>query len=227
MRVEWAGEVLELRPERAVWWEREATVFVADLHLGKAAAFRSAGVPVPHGTTGADLARLGALLDATGARRLVVLGDLIHARSGRAAETMEAVAAWRASRREVEVVLVRGNHDRQAGDPPPEWGMTCVDGPHAMGPLTLVHEPPERIRRGVHTVSGHLHPAVAMERADGRAGGMRAACFWIRGGAGGHGGCLVLPAFGSFTGTAVVRPRVGDRVFPVGVGGVVEAVGVQ
>ena len=42
-----AGEAVELLPERALHWIRERTLFVADVHLGKAAAFRAGGVPVP------------------------------------------------------------------------------------------------------------------------------------------------------------------------------------
>lgn len=228
MRVEWAGEELELLAQRAVWWPRGGALMVADLHLGKAAAFRSAGVPVPHGTTAADLSRLSGLLEATGARVLVILGDLLHAPTGRAKETMDAVAAWRAGadRAGVEMLLVRGNHDRRSGDPPPEWRMAVVDGPFGFGPFTLVHEP-RPARRGEWLVAGHLHPGVSLQRADGRAGGMRAACFWARGGSGadGRGGFLILPAFGVFTGIKAVRPRVGDRVFAVGPERVVEVRG--
>src|SRR5687768_1975535 len=70
-----AGERVELLASRALLWPAQATLFVADVHLGKAAAFRAGGVPVPRGATGADLQRLSALVASTGARRLVVLGD--------------------------------------------------------------------------------------------------------------------------------------------------------
>jgi len=59
-----------------------ATLLVADLHLGKAATFRSQGIPVPEGSAQKDLARLALLVAATRARRLIVLGDLFHAKSG-------------------------------------------------------------------------------------------------------------------------------------------------
>ena len=45
-----------LLAERALYWPRAATLFVADVHLGKAAAFRAGGVPLPRGATAADLA---------------------------------------------------------------------------------------------------------------------------------------------------------------------------
>ena len=77
-----AGEAVELYAERALLWTRMRTLFVADVHLGKAAAFRAGGVPVPRGSTASDLARLGALVEASGAKRLCVLGDFLHAKAG-------------------------------------------------------------------------------------------------------------------------------------------------
>ena len=47
-----AGERLVLLPEKAAFWPRTRALFVADFHLGKAATFRSAGIPLPPGTTG-------------------------------------------------------------------------------------------------------------------------------------------------------------------------------
>ncbi len=46
-----AGEDLVLLAERAVFWPAKKALFVADFHLGKAASFRSAGIPLPSGTT--------------------------------------------------------------------------------------------------------------------------------------------------------------------------------
>ena len=77
-----AGEHLVLLPDRAIWIPERRMVIVADLHWGKAAAFRAAFVPVPTGTTARDLARLTRVLHETAATSLVVLGDLLHARAG-------------------------------------------------------------------------------------------------------------------------------------------------
>src|SRR5512144_2160135 len=137
------GEDLLLLPERAVFWRRTRTLFIADPHFGKAAAFRSAGVPVPAGTTEGTLARIDATLARTGAARLVFLGDFLHARQGRSAATVAALGAWRERHGELDVVLVRGNHDRRAGDPPPELRICCVDAPMIEKPLGFVHHPVE------------------------------------------------------------------------------------
>src|SRR4029450_11523383 len=90
------GERVRLHPERALHWPGGDALFVADVHLGKAASFRAGGVPLPRGSTQADLARLSSLLERTGARRLVVLGDFLRARAGRVAPLDASVQRWRA-----------------------------------------------------------------------------------------------------------------------------------
>lgn len=208
-----ARERVRLLPERALFWPAERTLFIADPHWGKTAAFRAGGLPVPGGTSDADLGRLAAALRRTGAARLVVLGDLFHASGGRTAETLAAVAGWRARHPELEILLVRGNHDRGAGDPPPEWGFRCVDPPYRRGPWALCHRP-EEAPPGGYALAGHLHPGVRLAGGGER---VRLPCFWF----GPRGG--VLPAFGSFTGLQTVRPRPGDRVWVLAEGEVVAA----
>ena len=216
------GEMLWLLPERAVYWPRGGALIVADPHFGKAAAFRAGGIPVPGGTTAEMLRRLSAALDATAATRLLVLGDLLHARAGRAPHTLEQFAAWRATRPALTITLIRGNHDTRAGDPPADWGVACLDAPVVEPPFVWLHEPKasdelrvtsddsELVTRNsslvtpLYPLAGHLHPAVALG-GNGRA--MTLPCFYF-----GRDYAL-LPAFGEFTGTAVIRPRVGESVF--------------
>lgn len=198
-----AGEALALYAERAAYWPRTRTLLVADVHWGKAAAFRAASIPVPRGTTTESLTRLDALLSVTGARRLVVLGDLFHAREGRSPETLRAVETWRDRRASLEVILVRGNHDRHAGDPPPELNICVADEALHEPPFVFTHHPEPRAEG--YVVAGHLHPGVRL----GGAGGLhaRVPCFWF------GRACAVLPAFGSFTGLAPISPEREDLVF--------------
>lgn len=210
--VEFGGERFELLPERAVFWARMGTLLLADTHWGKAAAFRAGGIPVPGGTTRGGLQRLHHLLRRTGARQIVFLGDFLHARSGRAPATLQALDDWRTGHRDVDLVLVRGNHDRGAGDPPPALGIRCVDPPLRVGPFHLTHHP--HSPADGWCIAGHLHPVV---RLVGRARERhRLPCFWLAG------RTLVLPAFGEFTGGGDVSPAPGDRVFVVAADAVME-----
>ena len=210
--VEVAGERVRLLPERALYRPAMDTLYVADPHWGKAAAFRAAGVAVPGGTTAEGLARLDGALARTGAGRVVFLGDLLHAREGRAPATFQVVAEWRGRHPRLDVLLVRGNHDRRAGDPPPELGIRCVDAPVAEPPFILAHHPAPHADG--YVLAGHLHPSVTL-LGRGRQR-QRLPCFHFGASVG------ILPAFGAFTGTADVDVAAGDRVFVVAGDEVVE-----
>jgi DNA ligase-associated metallophosphoesterase len=204
--LEIAGESVRLLPERALFWPGACTLVVADMHWGKAATFRAAGIPIPGGTTAEDLARLDRAIQRTGARRLVVLGDLFHARAGRVAtRTLATLRGWRERASRLEIQLVRGNHDRHAGDPPDDLHINCLDAPAFLPPFVLRHQPdpsPEG-----YTLAGHVHPALVVSGPGLQR--ERLPCFLVRP------RIALLPAFGSFTGGAAVYPELDDRAFVV------------
>ena len=200
-----AGEKLVLLPERAVFWPARRALFVADFHLGKAASFRRGGIPLPSGTTRENVSRLDHAIESTGAQEIIFLGDFLHSAEGRAPRTLATFSEWREQRRAVALTLVRGNHDKKAGDPPGEWRVRCIEAGEALGPFILNHEP--GASRGGYALAGHIHPAVRLTAAGEKS--LRLPCFWFGSRYG------VLPAFGAFTGNAEVRPRRGDQVFVI------------
>lgn len=198
--LELAGERLVARGDRTLFWPAERTLFVADLHLGKGASFRAGGVPVPSGSTRATLDALSRAAREASAERIVVLGDLWHARAGRTEEHRAAFADWRRGR---DLVLVLGNHDRASGGEP-----DAVPPGGTLGPFAL-HHFPDPDPNG-YTLCGHLHPAVGLSGFGGDA--LRLPCFWFGEAVG------VLPAFGDLTGFAEIRPASGDRIVAVAEG---------
>ena len=202
MNVDIAGETLQLLSERAVYWVRMQTLLVADAHFGKAAAFRTHGVYVPEGTTTGALARLDGMLESTGATRIVFLGDLLHAREGVRPDVVATIAMWRTKRSSVTMTLVRGNHDKHAGDPPAELDITCCDAPLLDPPFAFCHVPCDV--DGHYVLAGHVHPCVMLTGPARQRDCLP--CFWFGKRRG------VLPAFGEFTGLAPVQPDVDDQI---------------
>jgi len=190
-----------LLPGRAAFLPASRTLLVADLHLGKAAAFRRAGIPVPEGSAQQDLQRLADLVHAHDVRRLLVLGDLFHAKSGCTPQVFAEFAAFRSRIADTSVVLVLGNHDRTAGRLPASLGLdACV---HVLDepPFHFVHEPATELTASVRerfTVAGHLHPTVSVCSPSGDR--LTDRCFVAQP------ALLVLPAFGSFTGGHRIEP---------------------
>ncbi|MEM7680600.1 MAG: ligase-associated DNA damage response endonuclease PdeM [Planctomycetota bacterium] len=214
--IEPQGVRIGLLGDKAAWLPQVGALVIADPHFGKAATFRAAGVPVPEAVTDRDLARLDRLLQETCASRLVVLGDLLHAKSGVTGALLARLSAWRETWAALPVVNIRGNHDRSAGDPPASLGIEVrtaggFDLNKSGTPGSVVgfaHEPQD-VAGAPLTLCGHLHPAVRLKTPGRRGGSMRIACFWQTAGR------LIFPAFGGFTGAAIIRPKPGDGVYAV------------
>jgi len=200
--VEFGATRLALLAERAAADLARSTLYLADLHIGKSATFRAAAIPVPDGDTQLDLIRLSQAVERAAAERIVILGDFLHASPGLLDEQWKA---WRDQYSQLEVIVVRGNHDETAGDPPEDWKVRMVDAPFRDGELILRHIPEPDADGPV--LAGHLHPAVRL-RGDGR-DRVSLPCFHF------SNGVAVLPAFTSFAGGYPITPDRQDRVFAI------------
>jgi DNA ligase-associated metallophosphoesterase len=197
-----AGERLVMLPQRALFWPAQQMLVIADIHFGKAASFRAGGIPVPRGTTTENLHALDALVDACQATHVLFLGDFLHARHAHAAATIAAMTAWRTQRSSLQLTLVRGNHDRHAGDPPSSLRIEVVDEPWQIGSLLFAHHPQSHPKG--YVLAGHVHPVYRLAT---RGDALRLPCFLFGADSG------MLPSFGSFTGGHPVVPEAGDRLF--------------
>jgi DNA ligase-associated metallophosphoesterase len=214
------AETLWLHPERAVIWPARRTVIVADTHFGKSALFGRHGVAVPAGTDGDDRERLRRLVARTGAVRLIILGDFVHAPLEAGSADARDLVAWATGLCDCEISVIAGNHDRGAG------GAAGTGGTDAAWPTRAMPwrwqeselvEPPFRFthdaERGIadarlFSLSGHIHPVARLAGLRKRM--PRVPIFWLRPSG------LVLPSFGAFTGGYLVRPAPEDQVFAVG-----------
>jgi len=206
-----------LLPGRAALVPAARTLLVADLHLGKAATFRRAGIPVPEGSAQRDLERLEQLVRGHDVRRLLVLGDLFHAKGGCTPQVFAEFAALRTRIADTAVVLILGNHDRAIGRLPASLGIDACLPSLDEPPFHFVHEPAIDVtasNRDLFTVAGHLHPTVSIRSPSGDRLADR--CFVA------EPSVLVLPAFGSFTGGHRAEPAEGMRLWIARDDGVVD-----
>jgi metallophosphoesterase superfamily enzyme len=105
----------------------------------------------------------------------------------------------------MDMLLVRGNHDARAGDPPRELAIRCDDGPVSESPFAFAHHPVSS--DDGYVLAGHIHPGVWLHGAGRQY--ERLPCFWF------GERTAVLPAFGEFTGLASIDVREGDGVWVV------------
>jgi DNA ligase-associated metallophosphoesterase len=195
------GESLVLLPDGAVWWEAKETLWLSDLHLGKAAHFRKHGVPIGSEPTLETLHRLREQIKALLPSRILLLGDLFHSYINREWEPFAGLCAEFA---EVEWVLVQGNHDMIPEVLLRESGIEQIDKLDD-APFTFTHSPEDFADGFGFHVCGHIHPGIRL-RGAGRQG-LRLRCFHFAPRQ------AVMPAYGAFTGTHVISPHRSDRVF--------------
>ncbi len=199
-----AGERVILLPQKAMYIPATHTLVLADVHIGKAASFRSRNFFAPDGISSFDLFRLSQLIKQFSVTRLIVLGDLVHSQDGMTSSEVEVFERFRDAHPQVNVVLILGNHDRKVRLPP-SWNLELIHGHMTEGPFVYSHDL-VNTREG-YVLCGHVHPSVVLYGQGKQR--LRLPCFWLRP------EYAVLPAFGVFTGTYSIEPTRTDRVFVV------------
>lgn len=201
MAINVAGEVLHLLPDGAVWWGSARTLWLSDLHLGKAAHFRKHGVPIGSEPTLATLHRLREQMKALQPSRVLLLGDVFHSDINREWEPFAGLCEEFQS---VEWVLVQGNHDMIPEVLLRESGIRQIARLDE-GPFTFTHDPADLAADFGYHVCGHVHPGIRLAGAGRQR--LRLRCFQF------SDKQAVMPAYGAFTGMHTIDPAKQDRVF--------------
>lgn len=194
------GQTFELCPEKALYWKEKNALIVADLHIGKAGHFRKSGIPVSDLVHSKDMLVLDRLIARTSADHVIFLGDLFHSEHNVAWPNFKR---WVESKYPLTFTLVLGNHDIL---PQQEYVIKNMDVVEELiiDPFHFTHIP----EKSDHfNIAGHIHPAVRLQ-GKGRQS-MRIPCFYF------NKTSALIPAFGSFTGTANLKVKKEDFVFAV------------
>lgn len=246
MELSFAGENFTLLADRAMLWPRRKMLIVADTHFGKDALFQARGIPVPNDVTSNDLQRLSALLDGTESRELLILGDFFHGKESNDAEMTRALHDWRGKHAQVTMTIVRGNHDKHAGDPCDSLCIDCLNtlrfdsikfqhAPSGGCPGAGTPDPraATRARVNEYIAPGHPSPASDFDAVDDfiicghihpattltdfDGKVMKVPCFVL------DPNQLILPAFGRFTGTCTMERTEGREFLIASHGRVLKA----
>jgi DNA ligase-associated metallophosphoesterase len=201
---QWQGNTFWLNADRSMYWEDANTLVLSDVHLGKSGHFRKHGLAVPQEIMRQDMMRLFNAVQHTGARRLMVVGDLVHSHANR---ELDWFARWRSDHSYLEILLVKGNHDVL----PNEWYRQLNIQTHPVWEekgLQFIHDPAEaQVPEERPLVSGHLHPSIRIQQNLRQQ--LRVPCFYF------SGQQCVLPAFGLFTGHSLIKPKKRAVVFAI------------
>lgn len=201
---------------RALFWEREGALLLADLHLEKASYYAQAGQMLPPYDSRETLERVAMAVRATGARRVYTLGDNFHDAKGPARLEPHARGMLDALTRSLEWVWITGNHDeKDAAQAPadPGLGGTQLDELE-IGGMVLRHK--ARAGETRTELSGHFHPRLQISIRGRRIVRPCAVCSEPGGATEGRvGGRMILPAFGALTaGMSAADPAILSAMQP-------------
>jgi len=191
---EFCGEEWLLTERRALYWPRERTLLVADLHLEKGSFYARHGQPIPPYDSRETLERVALAIRETGARRVITLGDNFHDSDGSARLEDHAAGMLDALTRVVDWVWITGNHDPEMEA---RLGGTLAEELE-IGGVVLRHQAKQGETRP--ELSGHYHPRLQVKVRDRM---IRRACAVVSANEDANGqpsGRMILPAFGAYTG---------------------------
>ncbi|MFC1223279.1 ligase-associated DNA damage response endonuclease PdeM [Pedobacter sp. BG31] len=198
------GEELILDKERALFLPKHQLLAISDLHLGKSAHFRQAGLQVPATIAQTDLQRLSWLIKQYQPETLLINGDMFHHGLN---TDIEEFSIWRKQYQELNFLLVKGNHDRLSNANYAEMGIEIHEPSFCLGPFCFIHDALQCTEDELYPISGHIHPGVTIVgKAKQR---LKFPCFYF------GKEYAVLPAFSLFTGLYNIYPKTSERIFAV------------
>jgi DNA ligase-associated metallophosphoesterase len=194
---------LWLTAQRSVFWEEQKALIVSDLHFGKTGHFRKSGIPVPQTVYKEDLQRLVSLLNHFKPEQLIVAGDFFHSHAN---TELNWFKKWRSDLSQLQIILVRGNHDILKDQWYKEAAIEVIEKELLIPPFLFTHDKCDD-RHDVYTFCGHIHPGIYLQGLAKQ--GVRLPFFYF---AKHH---FILPAFSRFTGMALIEPEQNEKVFAI------------
>lgn len=205
------GQQLYLSSRLALFWKEEALLVVSDVHLGKTGHFRRNGIALPKDINQNNLQRLDQLIEYYEPESLLFLGDLFHSEMN---SEWKDFMKWREYYTRLPMYLTAGNHEHYPLQAYQDLGL-IASADLIRPPFLLSHQlSSEHEEQDLLVISGHIHPSV-MLKGKGRQR-LRLPCFRL------NERELLLPAFGSFTGTHPIKPNADDRIFVIAEGKIME-----
>jgi putative SbcD/Mre11-related phosphoesterase len=198
-------EQLELLPDitgdsdHALYLSKSRTVIIADLHLGYEGALHEEGVSIPRFQKGIMMDRIERIIERYGPKKVIINGDFKHEFSKNLSQEWDDVNdVLNLLVDEVDVELVRGNHDNYLLTILAKKGLDLKDRIESQG-MKITHGHKEVEWDGT-LIIGHEHPSLQLRDEIGAS--IKRPCFLI------SDSVIVLPAFSPLaTGTNAASMR--------------------
>jgi len=178
---------------KAAFLPAHKLLILSDVHLGKVQHFRKNGIAVPVQAAAKNLILMQELLETYQPESILFLGDLFHSQDNSEHQMLDQLHI---AFPKIKLLLVPGNHDLAMLQRLPTY-LKTTESSHQIDQLIFSHHPPEVLKTNFFYCYGHLHPAVEVHVSAGQR--LKFPSFLYSTAA------MVMPAFGSFTGSVAVN----------------------
>jgi uncharacterized protein len=199
-----ADQNFQLLPQKAIYWQNEKALILADLHLGKASHFRKQGLAIPAQSSNRDYIVLDSLIAEYEPVKVLILGDLFHSEYN---TEWDFFGEFIKKHSQIKFELVMGNHDILSAEKYSSIGLTIHGESLISGNLLFTHYAMKISNENILNFSGHIHPGVRLEGAGRQA--ITMPCFYRKE------SNFILPAFGSLTGLKILKKEKNTDIFGV------------
>lgn len=203
MTINCREEELILSKERAIFWISKKMLIISDLHLGKSATFRKAGIQVPATVGDNDLKRLSLLIAEFSPETLLITGDMFHHQLN---SDTDSFHFWRKTYPALKVILIKGNHDRLKESDYEGLDIQIQPKELLCFPFRFIHNQPQHTDE-YYNITGHIHPGVTIYGKSKQR--LRLPCFYF------GMAYAIMPAFSQFTGMSKVQYKEGDQFYAI------------
>lgn len=196
------SERFKLLPEKAMFWENEEALVLADLHLGKVTHFRKNGIAVPSNVEMENYERLSTLILQYNPKSVLILGDLFHSEHN---SQWSAFTKFLTHFSEIQFHLIMGNHDILNYENYDLTNLKLHQESLEWKSIRMTHHPEKT--EGYYNLCGHIHPGIKLGGKGKQT--LRLPCFYFNDYQG------ILPAFGAFTGLYIIDITSNDVVYGI------------
>ncbi len=185
-----------LNGQGALYWPKNSSLIVSDLHLEKSSYFAKFGQFLPPYDSLETLEILENILKKQNVKTIILLGDIFHDSNGYKRLDKNAKSIFDKIKKKYKLLYIIGNHDQKLQIPGIKTYLNyLLDG------INFSHKPNNL---NLYQIFGHFHPKISIKFNGNR---MFKKCFIV------SKNKICMPAFGVFTGGIDANNKIFDLIF--------------
>ncbi|MBJ57152.1 MAG: phosphoesterase [Rickettsiales bacterium] len=197
MKINFRKSLFTLQSDGSIFWNKNKTLILGDLHLEKSSYFAKLGNFLPPYDSIQTLARLNSKIRDLDVKKIILLGDIFHDVKGYSRLRKVAFNKLDKICKDLKVIWIIGNHDGQLAPPTVE-----IKKNYYFDKVNFNHISDKNSN---FEISAHYHPKIYLKI---RGKKISRPCFMV------SRNKIIIPAYGTYTGGLDIEKEDFKKNFP-------------